>query len=779
MSKSELVKTKEELSRRGFLRGLALTTVAASGLTICAPSCDGGSTGAGDAGSTAGYQYDWEIAEGEIVHGVCPKNCYDTCRICTKIVDGVAVQIRGDQTNPYTAGSPCVKGQTYLDYHYSEDRILYPMKRVGAKGPGAQFERISWDEALETISTRFKDISDTVGAEAIVPYTFSGTFGLIQGCFFSGVLRFLYKLGAAALMPNMCEAAGIAALPFTYGKQCDVDPEQYGNTDLFVSWGSNLSATSVHSVKFVAECKKNGGKIAVINPMRIPLCEWADLWVKIRPGTDTPFALGAIKILLDEGMYDKKFVEKYCMGLDELAAVADEWPASRVAEVCNVTADELERFAHMYADAETAIIMMGMQVNRDSNGGSKIRAISFLPALTGNIGKSAAAGFQWLTAGYWALNFDNVCLSTKLLGAFTPGGGYVVNWNQINAGAYNRRVINIADYADVLNETGRYAGQPTRAVFVYNGNPLVSVPDNARIREGLAREDVFVVVSDKWHTDTADYADIILPCTDLLETEDIHQDYHGWYLNHNAPAVEPLGEAKTNIEMANALAHAMGYDDDFFDEGVPEMAKALIEGTEGANPIYGPDMTYENLKKEHWRKIPAFVPYADCLESGFPTPSGKIEFYSQSLKDLGYHPVVEYVPSAESFDGSPELFKKYPLKLVSSTSKDLCGSNWHNIGKIRAIHHQHLYIHERDASVRGIADGDSVEVFNDRGVCDSLTALVVDDDVILEGTVLALKSTWPKLMDGRNNINVLTPGYTADLGMGTSFQANLVDVRKA
>lgn len=782
MASDGLKRVSGGLSRRRFLQGLAVSTVAAAGLTSCAPQADSGEESLSETGSTqaAGYQYDWETAEGEIVHGVCPKNCYDTCRICTKVVDGVAVQIRGDKDNPYTAGSPCVKGQTYLDYHYSEDRIIYPMKRVGAKGPGAQFERISWEEAVQTITDRFKEIIANEGSEAIVPYTFSGTFGLINGCFFSGVLRFLYRMGASALMPNMCEAAGVAALPYTYGAQKDVDPEQYANTKLYVSWGSNLSATSVHAVKYVKQCIENGGKVVVINPFRIPLCEWADQWIKIRPGTDTPFALGVAKILLDEEIYDKEYVEKYCMGLDELKKAADEWPAKRVAETCDCTVEELQTFARTYADAETSIIQMGMQVNRDSNGGSKIRAISFLPALTGQIGTSAAAGYQWLTCGYWALNFDNVSLGSQFLGAPTPGGGYVTTWDQIEAGDYKYRVINIADYADVVNETGRYQGQPCRAIFVYNGNPLVSVPNNKRVREGFARDEVFVVVSDKWYTDTADYADIILPCTDILETEDIHQDYHGWYINHNTPAVAPAGEAKTNVEMANLLAKAMGYTDPCFDEDIPTLAKALIEGTEGANPIYGPDMSYETLKKEHWRKLPAFVPYADDLANGFGTPSGKIEFYSERLKELGLHPVVEYVPSAESKDGTPDLAKTYPLNFLTVTSKNLCGSNWHNIGKIRLLHGDPLlYINEADAAARGIADGDDVEVFNDRGVCNSLKALIVGDDVIAPGNVAGLKSSWPKVMDGKNNVNVTTPSYTSDYGMGTSFQANLVDVRKA
>lgn len=781
MSSDELKQVRGSLTRRRFLQGLAVSTVAASGLVSCTPKEDGsgGSSAKEGEASALGYQYDWETAEGEIIHGVCPKNCYDTCRICTKVVDGTAVQIRGDKDNPFTAGSPCVKGQTYLDYHYSEDRILYPMKRVGPKGPGSQFERISWDEAVEAIATRFKEIIDNEGSEAIVPYTFSGTFGLINGCFFSGVLRFLYRMGASALMPNMCESAGVAALPYTFGAQKDVDPEQYANTKLYVSWGSNISATSVHAVKFVKQCVENGGKIAVINPFRIPLCEWAELWIKIRPGTDTPFALGVVKILLDEEIYDKEFVEKHCMGLDELKRVASEWPADRVAATCSCTVEELQTFARMYAKAETSIIQMGMQINRDSNGGSKVRAISFLPALTGQIGTNAAAGFQWLTCGYWALNFDNVCMSTELLGAFTPGGGYVTTWDQIEAGDYKYRVINIPDYADVLNETGRYEGEPCRAVFVYNGNPLVSVPDNKRIREGLARDEVFVVVSDKWHTDTVDYADIILPCTDILETEDIHQDYHGWYLNHNTPAVKPLGEAKTNIDMANMLAKAMGYTDACFDDGIPEMAKALIEGKDGANAIYGADMTYENLKKEHWRKLPDFVPYADDLKKGFGTPSGKIEFYSSRLKDLGLHPVVEYIPSAESKDGTPDLATRYPLNFLTVTSKDLCGSNWHNIGKMNLLHGDvFLYVNKADADARGISDGDPVEVFNDRGVCDSLKAMVVDDDVIDPGNVAGLKSAWPKMMSGKNNVNVTTPGYTADYGMGTSFQSNLVEVRK-
>ena len=765
------------LTRRRFLQGLAVSTLAASSLAACAPKSRESNEGSGSKGPSApGYQYDWETAEGRIVHGVCPKNCYDTCRICTKVVDGTAVQIRGDDTNPWTAGSPCVKGQTYLDYHYSEDRILYPMKRVGAKGPDTQFERISWEEAVKIVTDRFKDIIDTVGSEAIVPYTFSGTFGLINGCFFSAVLRFLYRMGAAVLMPNMCEAAGVAAIPYTYGVEKSIDPEQYANTKLYVSWGSNVSATSVHTVKFLKQCIQNGGKIAVVNPVRIPICEWADLWIQLRPGTDTAFALGVINVLIEKGLYDKKFVEKHCMGFDELKEAAAEWPTSRVAEVCEIPESQVEEFARLYADAESSVIQPGYQLNRDTNGGSKVRAISFLPALTGQIGKDAHSGFMWINACYWSVNVGAVCMANDFIGGFTPGGGYVIDYDHIDPNI-KYRVINIPDWGDCLNEEGFYEGQPARAAFIYNGNPLVSAPNSESIRRGLAREDMFVVVSDKWYTDTTDYADIILPCTDLLETEDIHQDYHAWYLNHNTPAVSPAGEAKSNVEMANMLAKGMGYTEACFDDDIPAIMEAILANP---NPIYGEGLTYERLKEHHWIKLVDFVPYADELKSGFPTPSGKIEFYSERLIESNLDPVVEYVPSVESRDGSPELAEDYPLNFLTSTSKNMCGGNWHNIGKMRLLHGDPLlYINAADASERDIFDGDAVEVFNGRGVCNSLRAMIVGDDFVPKGTVMALKSAWPKFMDGKTNVNSTTPSYWSDYGMGTSFQSNLVDVRKA
>lgn len=779
MTGNEMKHSGGGLSRRRFLQGLAASTVAAAGLAGCAaPQADSKDESLSETGegSTSGYQYDWETAEGEIVHGVCPKNCYDTCRICTKVVDGTAVQIRGDAGNPWTAGSPCVKGQTYLDYHYSEDRILYPMKRVGAKGPGAQFERISWDEAVAIITDRFKEIIANEGSEAIVPYTFSGTFGLINGCFFSGVLRFLYRMGAAVLMPNMCEAAGVAAIPYTLGAEKDVDPEQYGNTDLYVSWGSNVSATSVHTTKFLKDLCKNGGKIVVVNPVRIPICEWADMWVQLRSGTDVPFVLGVIKHMVDNNLYNAEYVEAHCMGFDELKKTAEPWTADKVAEVCDIPAEQVAQFAELYAAAPSSIIQIGLQMSRATNGGSKVRAITFLPALTGQYGKDAHSGIMHLTACYWSVNVGAIAMGPEFIGGGTPGGGYVTTKEQLDPNI-KYRIINIADYGDCLNEEGNYKGQPARACFVYNGNPLVSAPNTDAIRRGLARDEMFVVVSDKWYTDTTDYADIILPCTDILETEDIHQDYHAWYLNHNTPAVAPAGEAKDNIEMANMLAKAMGYTDACFDDDIPALIEQLLADP---NPIYGEGLTYDKLKKDHWVKLIDFVPYADELQNGFATPSGKIEFYSQQLKDLGLPPVVEYAPHAESRDGSPELFATYPLQFVTATSKNMCGGNWHNIGKTRLLHGQPLlYINAADAQARSIADGDAVEVFNDRGVCNSLVAQIVEDDVVAPGTVLALKSTWPKFMDGKTNVNSTTPSYWADFGMGTTFQSNLVEVRKA
>ncbi len=736
------------------------------------------SGGSGSVGSTpeGGYRYDWEAAEGEIVHGVCPKNCYDTCRICTKVVDGTAVQIRGDATNPWTAGSPCVKGQTYLDYHYSEDRIVYPMKRVGEKGPNAQFERITWDEAIQIITDRFKEIIDNEGSEAIVPYTFSGTFGLINGCFYSAVLRLLYRMGASVLMPNMCEAAGVAAIPYTYGAEKGVDPEQYANTKLYVSWGSNVSATSVHAVKYLKQCVQNGGKIIVVNPVRIPICEWADMFVQLRPGTDTAFALGVINVLIEENLYDAAFVNKYCMGFDELRAAAAEWPADRVAETCGIPASQVSEFAHLYAEAESSIIQPGYQLNRDTNGGAKVRAISFLPALTGQIGKDAHSGFMFINACYWSVNVHGIAMGPDFLGATTPGGGYTTVYEQIPP-EIPYRVINIPDWGDVLNEEGRWEGQPARAAFIYNGNPLVSAPNSEAVRRGLAREDMFVVVIDKWHTDTIDYADIILPCTDILETEDIHQDYHAWYLNYNAPALEPAGEAKTNVDITNLIAKGMGYTDPCFDDDIPALMETILANP---NPIYGEGLSYEKMKNEHWVKLIDFVPYADELQKGFATPSGKIEFYSDRLNEIGLHPVVEYVPSVESVDGDPQLASKYPLNFLTCTSKDFCGGNWHNIGKMRLLHgDQLLYIRAEDASSRGISDGDAVEVFNDRGVCNSLVACIVEDDYLAAGCVMGLKSTWPKFMEGKTNVNSTTPSYWSDYGMGTSFQSNLVDVRKA
>lgn len=740
-----------KLTRRNFLKVSAATAAVATITTL---------TGCSSDKKEVEKDEEYNVPEvkpvepydnsGEWKKNACPRNCHDTCAIETQVVDGKVKRIKGAD-NPYTAGNLCVKMNHYVNFLYHPDRLQYPMKRVGKKGEG-KFERITWEEAYQTIAERIKTTIEEFGPNAVLPYKYSGTLGYASN--YTMPAKFFNKIGASNLLTGICLGTGAALMPYTFGSGIGCDPEEYANTDCYVSWGTNEAATAVHSVKFIKELKEKGGKLIVINPMKTPVAEWADLYIRPNVGSDGALALAVINLLIEKDMVDHDFIENHTLGFEELKAEASKYTLERAVEITGVPAEQIEAFVNIYGKVDTSILRIGYGMQRHTNGGAMMRPITFLPALTGMIGKANNAGIVFINDGYWAVDWGLI-------------GGASLNENP------NPRSINMIDIGKAL--TGQLETtqkEPIKMIFVYNANPLTSTPNTNLIREGMEREDLFTVVHDIWHTETVNYADIVLPATTHFEEEDVNQNYFAWYINYNEKAVEPLFEAKSNYQMFQELAEYMGFEEETFKMTIEEAMEEMFATAD--KTIFG-GITYAELKEKHWFKVTPGIPYAD---KKFATPSGKIEFYSESIaNDAGFHPVAEHVALLESKEKTPELFEKYPLYFLSMCTKNFINGQMSQIEHIREMMGEFsAYIHSTDAKARGIADGDKVIVKNDRGECELVAR--IRDEKVRPGVVLAYGSAWQKFSGG-NNVNATTPDQLSDIGGGSTFHTNLVDVVKA
>ena len=728
----------KKTTRRSFLKASAAGVggLALMGLTSCQTAPGQGRRAARRAPTTT-------------FHNVCPRNCFDRCSIITEVQDGKITRIKGDRTHPITEGSLCAKMNHYRSYTYHPDRILYPMKRVGRKGEG-RFERISWDEALDTIAQKTHEIVNTHGAEAILPYNYSGVLGYVNN--FGTPIRFFNKLGASGLARDVCASAGFAAVPLTYGADRSMDPEYFANTKLMVSWGASEVATNVHVVKFLNKMQENGGKLVVINPVRTPIANKADLFLQIKPGTDAALALCVMNIIIENGWQDQEFINNYTIGYAQLVEQARNYPIERVSQITGLSVASIREFANMYGTTKPSILRMGYGIQRHSNGGSIIRALTLLPALMGLIGISHDAGYYYYNGLYtWDVDW-NALMRPDLLAGRTP------------------RIINMSELSKAL--TGGLdttAQNPIKGLIVFNSNPMAMGQNTELIRRGLRREDLFTVVADIFQTDTVNYADIVIPASSFFEFEDLAQCYCFTYISLNEEAIRPLGESKSNHDFFTALAKRCGFTDDCFNDTPEQIIRDTLSND---SQVLGP-VTYERLKNEKWIKLHLQVAFAD---KDFPTPSGKIEFYSERLKDMGMHPVAEYVELAESRNVTPDLFARYPLNLLTPASKNLSNSQMHNIEQVKdLIGDPIVYIHPVDATARGINDGDLVELFNDR----ARTRLVakVCDKAVIPGAPAAFKCKWPKFTGG-TSVNSLTSDRLADMGGGSAYNTNLVQIRR-
>ncbi len=685
------------------------------------------------------------MQEMKIIHAACPHDCPDTCAMLVEVEDGRATKVSGDPNHPPTQGFLCTKVTRYLERVYNPDRVLYPMRRAGAKGEG-RFERISWDVALDTIACRFREISESAGGpEGILPYSYGGTMGIVN----SGSMdrRFFHRLGASKLARTICSSAGGDALNYTLGAKIGTDMENFHLARLIVLWGTNTLSSNIHLWPQIKEALANGARLVGVDPYRNHTLDHCHQLIQVRPGTDGALALAMMNVIIGEGLEDRDYIGRHTKGFDKLRERAAEFPPSRAAQICGITEEEITTFAREYATTRPAVIRINYGLQRHAGGGMAVRTIACLPALTGS----------WRDAG------GGVLLSSSGMFAFDDR---VLQRPDLTRG--NPRTINMTRLGEALTE----AEPPVSGIYVYNSNPAAIAPDQSKVLEGFRRNDLFTVVHEQFQTDTADYADILLPATTQLEHRDMVKPYGHYYLVYNEPAIAPLGEAKPNWEVFQLLAKRMGFEDDCFDDSDEDIIRQAL-GTE-YSPLRG--ITLERLKRDGWARLNLPETFAPFSEGGFPTPSGKCEFYSEALERAGLDPLPAFIPPRESPDTSPELAERYPLQLLSPPANSFLNTTFSHLPSfLKSEREPLIQLNEEDAARRQINDGEMVRVWNDRGEC-KLVARI--SDRVKPGVAVALSIWWNKLSPGRTNVNQTVSQALTDIGAGATFYDNLVEVAK-
>ena len=681
----------------------------------------------------------------QVVKAACPHDCPDTCGMLVTVEDGVAVKIQGDASMPFTEGTLCTKVAYYLERTYSPDRILFPQKRIGKKGEG-RFRRISWDEALDEIAAKLKAIA-AEDPQMILPCSYAGTMGMLQ--YSSMDRRFFHRLGASRLERTLCSSAGKAGLKATLGGSYGMDPEQFVDSRLILIWGSNPVVSNLHFWSRAQQAKRRGAKLIAIDPYRSLTAEKCSQHIALLPGTDAALALGMMHVLIAEDLVDHDYIARHTLGFESLRKrVLQEYSPARVAGICGISAGEVVQLARDYGRTRPAGIRLNYGMQRHAGGGIAARTIACLPALVG-AWRDPAGGIVLSTADFYG--FDHAALERPDLMKKAT------------------RVINHSALGDAL--TG--ATPPVRATIVYNNNPVAVCPDSNKVLAGFAREDLFTVVMDSFLTDTADYADIVLPATTQLEHDDIHKSYGHLYVLANNAAIKPVGESLPNIEVFRRLAARMGFEDACFRDSDDAVARQAIGS--GRRNLAGVD--WDRLKEKGWQRLALPEKFAPFAEGNFATPSGKCELYSESLAKQGVDPLPFYNPPAELPSSNPELAKKYPLNFLSPPRRNFLNSSFANLPRFRDDDRPpELELHAQDAAARGIRDGDRVRVFNDRG---SFGAVARVNGRPRRGVVVALSVWWRKFSPDRRNANDVTSQRIADLGGAATFYDCLVDVEKA
>ena len=733
----------------------------------------------------------------QVVHAACPHDCPDACGVLITVQDGRATRIQGDPEHPVTRGFLCAKVAKYLDRVYSPDRVLYPMRRIVAKGPGGgqrsfappgqpgtavptralseqTWQRISWDEALEEITSRLRAISGQFGSEAILPYSFGGTLGALNSA--SMDRRFFHRLGASQLERAICSAAGEAGLESVLGVKMGTEPEQFRHAKYIIAWASNIHANNVHLWPFIAEARRNGAKLVVIDPYRTRTAACADWYLPINPGTDAALALGIMHVIIGENLHDADYVAKYTLGFEQLREKVKEYPPEKVAQWTGISAEDIRKLALEYATVRPSVIRLNYGVQRSEGGGMATRAIVMLPCILGSW-KEIGGGLQMSTSGATAFKTEAL-KRTDLM--------------QVALGR-EARTINMVELGRVLNALD---DPPVKALFVYGSNPAAVAPRHNEVVRGLLRPDLFTVVHEQFFTDTTDYADIVLPATTFFEHKDLQKAYGHYYVQVSNQAIAPQGECRSNVELFRALAERMGFEEECFRETVDEMIDAALdskdpwlEGISRERLERGQvrlnfgnratDAEAAELRSARAGQRPGptanestptepFLPFA---HGGFRTASGKAELYSEAVKALGLHPVAEFTPPSESRHGAKT--NALSLELLARKADNFLNSTFSNVPSVQEMEEPGLLeISAADAQSRGIGNGDQVRVFNHRG--DIVLKARVDGKV--QPGVVSATLNWVKTTPGFQSINALTSEKLTDMGNSATFYSVLVEV---
>ena len=689
-----------------------------------------------------------------VIHAVCPHDCPDACGTLITVEDGKATRIQGDPNHPVTQGFLCAKVAKYLDRVYSPDRVLYPMRRVAGKGAGGPqaFRRITWDEAFDEIIGRLKHISSEFGPEAVLPYSYGGNLGVLNGG--SMDMRFFHRLGASQLLRTICAITGGEAIVSMYGRKIGTEPEQFRHSKYIIAWGANIHGNNIHLWPFVEEARRNGAKLVVIDPYRTRTARVADWHIPINPGTDVALAMGMMHVIVRDGLHDEDYIARYSEGFDELQKRLPRYTPAQVSEWTGIAQNDIERLARDYATTRPAVIRVNYGIQRSQNGGAAVRSVCMLPVITGSW-KEIGGGLQLSLSGGYQLN-DPAMVRTDLMQKSPLGR--------------DARSINMVELGAAL---AKLDDPPVKALFVYNSNPAAVCPEHNLVVRGLKRDDLFTVVHEQFFTDTTDYADILLPATTFFEQKDLVKSYGHYFLQVSQPAINPLGECRSNVDLFRELAQRMGFEDECFHDTADKMIDDALSS--GVPQLAG--ITRERLEREPQVRLnlhgdesdKPWLPFAN----GFPTPSGRARLYDGDLIAKGMDPVAEFIAPEES--RHMPLAKRFPLELLARKADNFLNSTFVNLPGLQKMERQHeLELSRTDAARRGIKDGDRVRVFNERGEI-ILTARV--DGAVSDGVVGA-KLGWAKMAADGVNINVLTSTRLNDLGGGATFYSTLVEVER-
>ena len=689
-----------------------------------------------------------------VVRAACPHDCPDTCAMLVTVTDGVATEIRGDPDHPNTAGVLCTKVSRYLERTYHPDRILHPMKRIGTKGSG-QFARISWDEALDTIASRLRAIA-AQDPRAILPYSYAGTMGAVQGE--SMAMRFFNRIGASRLDRTICSSAGGTGLKYSIGAKMGTDTEQFSNAKLILIWGGNPIASNLHFWMRAQEARRNGAILVAIDPYRSLTAEKCQHHVALLPGTDAALALGIMHVLVRDNLLDHDYIANYTLGFEQLKERVAAWTPAKTAAICGIKAAQVDWLARLYGETalrgEPAAIRVNYGLQRVRGGGMAVRNVACLPALVG-AWRHAAGGVLLSSGDSFPKRPDR--LERPELYRLDP--------------ARPPRTINMSTIGDdLLRPASDAFGPAVEAVIVYNANPVAVAPESAKVARGFARDDLFTVVLEHFRTDTVDYADIVLPATMQLEHTDVHATYGHQSIVANNPAIAAQGEAKPNTEIFRMLARRMGFDEPCFEDSDDEIAEQAFEAGHPRARQYD----WQSVKATGWYKLD--MPAAPFAQGGFPTPSGKCEFYCERMLQDGLDPLPTYIPPYESASSAPELASQYPLAMISPPQRNFLNTTFVNVQSLRDTEGEpHLELHADDAAARGIVDGDLVRAWNARG---EMLARARVTDRPRKGLVVALSIWWKKLASDGKNANELTHQRLTDMGRAPAFYDVLVQVEK-